>query len=219
MSEDKSIYTFLSRLFMGLSLAAIALNIMQYAGAFRARVEPEPLPATGTAIPQDKPTPARATVAPDPRMQPRAVHHADHEKAADLPLPSAPSLKLENHLPVSGGESSYTIAIQECHRAGAIVQCTGKVTNNIDTNTVFGLHGGSAVDDQGNSLTMQANFPNPNVFFWGMNLLPGVPAKFVIVVQEEHQSAKSLNLILAMSWHPADHEYHGELSFKDILIQ
>jgi hypothetical protein len=117
--------------------------------------------------------------------------------------------------PVSGLGTGYTFVIDECHRSGERVLCSGKAANTTDASSRLSSYTSRAVDDEGNSIQVNGvQFSDGNIL---QKLMPNVPVSFTIFVDDPHQNAKKLNFELHVSFEGASG--FDNLVFKDIPIQ
>jgi hypothetical protein len=99
----------------------------------------------------------------------------------------------------------YTFILKECHRIGDLIKCWGLMTNTTDAPRYTSLDDSSAVDDEGNTIfigTFGAGFMFPGSgSFYGTQekLLPGVPTKFMVTLDDPHRNVRTINLALRVS--------------------
>jgi hypothetical protein len=113
----------------------------------------------------------------------------------------------------------YNISVKQCYRAGEHIECWGLMTNSTDAAERPRLWGGTAFDDEGNSVSL--DYVGCFAFSTGSDvqrLLPGIPAKFFIKINDPHLNAKMLALDVHLQW--SDYGARDEhLMFKDIPVQ
>src|SRR5579862_1341244 len=119
------------------------------------------------------------------------------QKAPAIPKP--PPLKIETINPTSSGTADYSLVLQECHHSGDRILCSGQITNMTDATINLLLSDSSAVDNEGHGFFI-ATFGGGFVFDGGGplagHLMPNVPTRFIVTVNDAHQNVKSLNLWL-----------------------
>jgi hypothetical protein len=134
-----------------------------------------------------------------------------------------PIYRLTPTEPAGGNSQGYVIVIDQCYRSGEKVQCWGKVTNTTDASTTMTLHGGHAVDDEGNSFPIgmgqfdfSADVPLGDSV---QRLLPNVPTKVFIIVTDGHLNARKLTLSLRTGWEGGGYARYDDHIFNDVPIQ
>lgn len=203
--SDESRYGLYQGLFMSLCVLVIVVAIVRScAQTLRPAFQPvAPSPIT------QKPNNQKPSAIPK-----REVPHP----SAQIPIEKSedePSYKLTPTKPTSDWNDEYTLLIQECHRSGEQIICSGKATNKTDARTKLAFHGGNAIDNEGNSAFLDAQFPGSGI---DMYLLPDVPTNFKIEVKDKHQKATSLNLQLKIHWE-SDRSTYDTPVYKDLPIQ
>lgn len=123
-------------------------------------------------------------------------------------------------LPTSGGDDDYSFEIEECHRSGEQIVCSGKATNKTDARTKLALHNASSVDDEGNMANARMMFPSAGEPY-GISeyLMPGVPTNFTLTISDNHQKVRSINLELDTNWEAGGSAKYDELIYKGVPVQ
>jgi hypothetical protein len=113
--------------------------------------------------------------------------------------------------------------LKECHRSADLIRCWGLITNTTDAPRLTVLDDSTAVDDEGNSIAIWTigggfMFPGANSFYGGQEkLLPGVPTKFTINVNDPHRNVHGINFALRTS---GGQPYrYDTLILKDVPVQ
>ena len=125
--------------------------------------------------------------------------------------------------PTSGEPDGYTFVIEDCYRSGEQIKCEGKATNKTDATTPLSLYDSHAVDDEGNSIGIwttggQFMFPGANAIYGGRErLLPGVPTKFLVTIDDPHRNVKTINLELSTHW--SEDNRSDKLVFEGVPVQ
>jgi hypothetical protein len=92
--------------------------------------------------------------------------------------------------PTTGANPSYSFILQECHRAGQQIQCSMKLKNNTDSETILYLHNAStATDDEGNQVRINFTFAGSN-----RSLPPDVWVNCDLGIPDTHLGAKSVTI-------------------------
>jgi hypothetical protein len=142
----------------------------------------------------------------------------------DVPLQTEPTQEesLSGHAlqpatiePEGGSPKEYAAVLQRCDRAKQKIECSGLVTNKTNSRSEVSLYDSRASDDVGNSFFISSGFGEIRFSGGAGALLPNVPVKFVVVINETHQSAKAISLELRLSWQGR----YDALLFKNVPIQ
>lgn len=145
-------------------------------------------------------------------------------KNKETAIPEEPQgPKMDPIAPSSGADPEESLVVDECHRAGDQVRCSAKITNNTDAPRNTYLRDSSAVDDEGNSFFI-GSFGGGISFaseagFGGVNqrLMPGVPTKFYVTVNDAHRNVKKINLQISADW--TGGARYATLIFNDVPVQ
>ncbi len=136
---------------------------------------------------------ATAPPSPSPR---------EGSKPTPLPPPPKPDYKLNPISPTSSADPNYPTTIDECHRTGDNIRCSGRITNYTDAPTTIYLCDSTAVDDEGNSFFI-GSFMGVDVHFAGFGdeerIMPNVPTKFIVIIPDPHRNVKAVNIQLAIN--------------------
>jgi hypothetical protein len=129
---------------------------------------------------------------------------------------------IESVAPSSGADSDYRLLIDECHRSADRIHCSGKATNTLDVPKHLYLKDGHAVDDQGNSIEIrsaQFQFPGGTQLNYSSeeNLLPNVPTKFTLVINDPDSNVLKINLQLSTYWESGGKD--DELIYTGVSVQ
>jgi hypothetical protein len=112
----------------------------------------------------------------------------------------------------------YTLVLEQCYRAGESIRCWGLMTNTTDAAERPRLWEATAFDDEGNSV----NVPYGGLSFSNgadeQRILPSVPTKVFIRIDDPHVSAKTLALDLHLQWQD-EGARNEHLVFKGIPVQ
>jgi hypothetical protein len=142
------------------------------------------------------------------------------QRTEESPSPPPRAYKITPILPTSGANPDYTMQVDECHRAGDQILCSGKITNNTDAPTNTYLRDSTAVDDEGNSFFV-GSFLGVGIGFPGFGteerIMPNIPTKFVLTVNDAHRNVKTINLQIAVDW--TGGARYGSLIFQGIPVQ
>lgn len=145
---------------------------------------------------------------------------APSQRTEESPSPPPRAYKITPTLPTSGANPDYTMQVDECHRAGDQILCSGKITNNTDAPTNTYLRDSSAVDDEGNSFFV-GSFLGVGIGFPGFGteerIMPNTPTKFILTVNDAHRNVKTINLQIAVDW--TGGARYGSLIFQGIPVQ
>jgi len=125
--------------------------------------------------------------------------------------------------PMSGADDDYTFIIEQCHRSGEKILCSGKATNKTDASTRLSLRDSGGVDDEGNSFGIMifgGSFSFPGAQEIGganQKLLPNVPTRFEIIIGDPHLNVKKVNLDLSTDWDNGNK--HDHLIYEGVPVQ
>jgi len=125
--------------------------------------------------------------------------------------------------PSSGSHEGYGFVIEECYRQGEQIKCEGKAINRTDATTRLTFYDSHAVDDEGNGIGIwtsgaQLVFPGTDAIYGNsQRLLPDVPTKFIMTIDDPHRNVKAINLELAIHW--GEDNRSDRLVFEGIPVQ
>jgi hypothetical protein len=167
-------------------------------------------------------TPHVHYIKPSPRPKPK--ESPEQSTPESKTEPSAPrGYRITPITPSNGDRDDYTFVLKECHRSGDLIKCWGLITNTTDAPRETSLNDSTAVDDEGNSIFIGTfgggfMFPGANSpYGTQQKLLPGVPTKFIVTVDDPHRNVKAINLDLKIS---GGQPYHYDaLILKDAPVQ
>jgi hypothetical protein len=148
-----------------------------------------------------------------------ASHSSSEHEARDTEGEAAKKYTITPMSPEGGDPPDYTFRLKQCYRASEKITCWGLITLTTDAPRHTTFYDSRAIDDEGNSIFI-GTFGGGFTFEGSgeqQKLLPGVPAKFVITVQDPHQNVKSITLDLHV--HGGDENRSDELIFKDVPVQ
>jgi hypothetical protein len=154
-----------------------------------------------------------------PEATPQTVKARQTESTAEAPA-AVTNYRITPIHPQSGEPEGYSMVIEECHRSGDLIRCSGKAINTTDARGTLSLRDSVAVDDQGRSTfigTFGGGFSFPgmgNV----QNLMPNVPTRFEVTINDPHLSVKALNLQLSVN-STGDFYPNSTLVFEGIPVQ
>jgi hypothetical protein len=155
-------------------------------------------------------------VRPDYTAQSQGETHGEAEPDRQYTLtPTKPS---------GGDPDGYAFVIQQCYRSHGKIECWGNVTNRTDAPTEFVLRYSTAVDDEGNSIFSGTfgggfSFPGANSMYGSSErLLPSVPTKFIMTINDAHQNVRTIHLDVHVQWEGSPGRY-DELVFEGIPVQ
>jgi hypothetical protein len=166
----------------------------------------------------------KATVSPPDQLPPPVV--SNHRVTTPEPSPTHPPKQLYTINPTppySGENPNFTVLMDECHRGGDLILCTGKITDNTDAPTRTQLRDSTAVDDEGNAIFVGSfgggvSFVGANSMYGNMQrLMPGVPTKFRVTIDDPHRNVRFMNLQLVFDW--TSNSELDTLLFKKLPVQ
>jgi hypothetical protein len=142
-------------------------------------------------------------------------------KAAEIEAEATYQLTPTN--PLGGNPEDYTLTIKQCYRSGEKIKCWGMATNRTDAPTTLEFRDSHAVDDEGNSIVNGYGsgfmFPSANTLYGGSeHLLPNVPTKFTVTIDDPHQNVKRINIEVRTTWRTTESR-DDHLVYKDVLVQ
>jgi hypothetical protein len=155
--------------------------------------------------------------------RPQAHVSSPPRNPADSQVPRAKQYAIIPILPAGDDRPDYTFILKQCYRASDMIQCWGLMTNTTDAPRPTSLNDSRAIDDEGNSIFIGIfgggfTFPGANSpFGTQQKLIPGVPTKFAVKINDAHRNVKSINLELHVSG-GEPHRYDA-LVLKDVPVQ
>jgi hypothetical protein len=144
----------------------------------------------------------------------------DSERSESALVSVASPLKIDPIKPESGGDSDFNFLLDECHRSSDQIRCSGKITNLTDAPTHTYLRDSTAVDDEGNSFfvgTFGGGLTFGSGFGDNTRLMPDVPTRFEIHVNDAHRNVKTINLQINVDW--TGRSRYDTLAFQGVTVQ